>query len=348
MVKQVILLAGLHKTATTSIQQTCAANQQRLRRVGVGYPTWSKPGEAGSNHTLILNCFKQDPASAGLMRQSRWTEAEPGYREQVLARFARVVDDAPGRLLLAAESVSLFTRDELEAMKGWFAERGCGIRLICNVRHLSSWINSMIAQRVTSGVRQTITQAVAEYAAYGSIVRKRIENIRRVFPEAEFHSHEQATRHPAGPVGHFLDNAGIQVPPPFRFVRANEGSSDLATRLVSIVNEKFGRFDDAGRPNPDYYGNQRLADAARTLAGRKFALRPDEAAPILPFLEADNAWLKEALGPAFHDERIGFRRLEPDWTPESLAQFEQIVAPMPAPVRDWVVANRARLGIPPA
>lgn len=348
MPKQLILLAGLHKTATTSIQRSCAANQKALFKAGYAYPTLSGPGEAGhANHTALLNWFRRDPSRAGLLGQFRWNNVDMRQRETVLAEFAGSMEKLPADMVLAAEGVSLFGAEELTAMKDWFGHRGWEIRIVCHVRHLGSWIHSMIAQRVTSGIALSIAAAVDEYRQYRGIVRRRIETMRQVFPEAEFYSHEAAVRHPSGPVGFFLHNAGIVVAGPVRYVRANEGSSDAATRLVSVVNEKFGRFDAASSSNPAFFDNQGFIDGAKAIGGRKFTLRPAEAAPIVPLLQADNEWLKESLGDQFHDPNIAFVEREPDWTPEALAQAARVIATLPPRVRDWVHSNRSRLGMPP-
>ena len=346
--KQLILLAGLHKTATTSIQQSCAANQQALYRVGFAYPTLSHAGqEKLSNHTKALNWFRREPEKAGLLGQFRWPGADPKQRDAFLARFADSLKALPANLVMAAEGVSLFSADELETMKAWFAGQGLEIRLFCHVRHLGSWMNSMISQRVTSGIALPIGVAVDEYLQSQSIVRRRIETIRSVFPRAEFYSHEQAIQHPAGPVGFFMDNAGIKGKGRFRVVRANEGSSDLATRIVSVLNEKFGRFDAAGAINPDFFDNQPFIDQVKRIGRRKFTLRPDEVAPILPLLEADNAWLAETLGQQFHDRNLRFEEVPFDWTPQDVAEFERTLAKAPPPVRDWVDAHRAAIGLQP-
>ncbi len=345
--KELILLAGLHKTATTSIQQSCAANQKALFRAGFAYPTLAKPGQAGvSNHTMIFNWFRREPEKAGLLGQWKWS-VDLRHRDTTLAALADSFKRMESDLVMAAESISLFSVDELSDMKAWFAGHGWNIRLFCHVRHLGSWMNSMISQRVASAMALPLAVAVDEYRQYQSIVRRRIEAIRSVFPEAEFYSHEEAVRHPGGPVGFFLSNAGIKRSGTFRMVRANEGSSDLATRIISVINEKFGRFDEAGNEKSFVLPHQLLIDQIRQMGQRKFTLRPHEVAPILPLLESDNAWLAETLGPRFHDADLRFEDASLDWTVEDHAKFERAIATAAPDVRDWLDAQRSRLGLRP-
>ncbi len=346
--KQLILLAGLHKTATTSIQQTCAANQNILLRHGLPYPTFPAAGhQDASNHTRIFTWFRQDPGRAGLSGQFRWPSDDFSEREQELAKLAGVFATLPDRLLMAAEGVSVFSVQELEQLKAWFAGQGWHIQIICHVRHLSSWINSMIAQRVTSAMALSIPQAIDDYLQHGSIVRRRIESIRAVFPDAIFHSHEKALKYETGPVGYFLRNLGVAPGLPIKFVRANEGSSDLAARVLSLVNEKFGAFGEDGKPNPRAHGNRSFVNAVKTLGGRKFTLRAAEVAPLMPLLHADNQWLKETLGDDFHDTRMAFEDRPCEWAVDTLARLQQIIAATPVPVREWIADNTDRLDIDP-
>ena len=345
--KQLVLLAGLHKTATTSIQKTCGANIGWLHRAGFSYPEvgFGYEGRKEANHTRLLNAlFRHEPHKYGLQSQFVMTKESPRSAvEAGRADFAKTLEPLR-RMLLAAEGVSLFSATELQGMKDWLAGIGWETQVFCHVRHLSGWMNSMIAQRVTSAIALSIPQAIDEYVQYGSIVRRRIENLRQVFPDARFYSHEAAIRHPGGPVGAFFENAGIRSGERIRYLRANEGSSEPATRFISLVYERFGRYTPAGEPNPQGYVPQEFLDAVRKIQGHKFRLRPDEAGPLMPMLQADNEWLRQTLGEDFHDPGLAFDDHPCDWTSVALAELKGVLAEVPKPVRQWVVSNQAKLG----
>lgn len=345
MTRQLTLLAGLHKTATTSIQQTCAANIPLLRAAGLTYFTYRYDNEWQSNHTRMLNgMFKREPHKLGLRGQFIDRLApEPGSREKLRAQVERSLGEAQ-HLLVAAEGVSMLDVRELRALKDWFSQRGFRIRLLCHVRHLSGWAHSIVSQRVTSPIRMTIPAVIEEFRQHGSVLRGRISNLREVFPEAEFVSHEHAVQHPQGPVGFFFQNIGFTPPAGLKFVRANEGRSDCATRVLSIVNEKFGAYDGAGHHHPRKFRGEAF-DQLMKVGGRKFMLRQDEAAPIIGLLNAENEWLRETLGKEFHDEALEFNEPGWQWNPQTMAQLAPAVAAMPPPVRSWVNANLPRIGI---
>ena len=346
--KQVILLAGLHKTATTSIQQTCVANLPLLKSAGFDYPSAQHDGKWESNHSRLVNAlFGREPHKHGLQAQFTMDAAPvPGSQARLREKFAATIASSQ-KLLVVAENVSLFDVDELELMKDWFQQQGMQVRMMCHVRHLSGWFNSMVAQRVTGLMRMTIEAAVEEFRAHGSIVRDRVEALRQVFPDTGFYSHERAVQHPEGPVGFYFQNIGLQPPAQLRFVRANEGRSDCATRVLSIINERFGQFNADGSSNPSYHAGPAVQRLLDEVGGGKFTLRRAEVLPVLGMLDADNQWLRDNLGEDFFDTRMEFKEGPWRWKPETTKPLGPALGAMPAPIRNWVASNLPRIGIQP-
>ncbi len=346
--KQLILLAGLHKTGTTSIQLSCAAGHAALREAGYVYPVERK-GSHRANHTTLLNVmFRESPLRGGLTGK---LEMGSGPAYEALYRNSRaqavpVLERITSNLILAAEGVSLFSVDELASLKNWFVSRGWDIRVICQVRHLSTWISSMIGQRVVSPLRYSIPGAVDEFLQYGGIVRPRIENLRAVFPHTEFYSHEETVRHPQGPAGFFFQSIELPNAQSMRTLRANEGKSNCGTRALSLIFERFGQFDASGAPNPDACVALQPLDAMRQLPGKKFTVRQTEVAPILAMLQAENEWLRATLGEKFFDPHLQFGEVPTEWAPQVLAQLRDAVRALPVPVRKWFMSNLGRLHIP--
>jgi hypothetical protein len=217
--KQVILLAGLHKTATTSIQSACVLNQNLLAAQKICYPTVVVHGKVDANHSVILReFFREAPDRMGLDAQVAPGQVFP-RREQRRAKFG----EQPAkfnRLLMAAEAVSVFSVRELQQMKVWFEDLGFSVRLI--------------------------------------------------------NSHELATKHEFGPAGFFFQTIGLPSRLEVPASRANEGRSDVVNRVVSVINERFGRAHWQG---PIEKVAEHIAHpgmrAIREIDGPKFALRSD-------------------------------------------------------------------------
>lgn len=348
MPRQLILLAGLHKTATTTIQLTCAENRAALTKAGFFYPLGlGFLDQKTANHTTALILVFGRPPFTGLRRVGNDLEGgELGAlvqqeRFRLMERLERVRSD----MILAAEGVSTYTVDELRGMRSWFESRGWKVQVICHVRRLSAWINSMIDQHVTGQYRLTIGAAVAEFVREQGVVRPRIENIRSVFPDARFFSHETAASHPLGPAGFFFDTIGVPLEQSAA-VAANKGRSDCATRAISLLNERFGMFDEHGESNPRYRPGKNFLQKMREIEGPRFALTRREVAPLLPTLEAENEWLLQAFGPEFHDPELAFGETPACcWTEPRIAQLRDAIASMPVNVRDWMSRNLDRLAL---
>ena len=309
MPRQLILAVGLHKTGTTSIQQTCARNRRVLRDAGFLYPrvSVSGQGQTTANHTGTLHfMFRRQPEKFGYSRGATLGERD-GIIEvgnQIREAFASQLLTQATNLLMVAEGASLFSVDELGDMKRWFNDRNWDVRVICFVRWLSSWINSMVSQRVTGFQHLTIQAAVGQFLDVSGAVQPWVTNIRKAFPDAELYSYEAASRHRLGLVGFFLEAIGIRPTEKMIFARANAGRSDCATRLISSINAAFGPGLGDGTVNPHYAGNG--ISRLNAIPGAKFSLRLDEAAPLLPLLRAENEWLKKTLGEQFYDPRLEF------------------------------------------
>ena len=348
MPTQLILFAGLHKTGTTSIQETCRKNHNALHRAGYWYPVVDIEGDNSANHTKLLNLFfKGQSQRVGLGGQFQFGEEPQSVpqRDSLRAQFFNALKDAP-RVLLVAEGVSLLRQEELSDLRDWVAGLGWDIRVICHVRHISGWFNSIVSQRVTSPIRMSIPAVLDEFLRYGGgIVRPRIENVRAVFPQAEFYSHETAAQDLQGLVGFFYDKIGFKPGSNFKFVRANEGRTDATTRVVSRLNERFGLFDANGQKNAKVLNRLK---PLLTLPGRKFSLRPDEAAPPMPLLQAENEWLRDTFGAEFHDPRLQFEDRKIDWTEDSLRQLAQGLALLPPEAREHLVQGLGGLDVPEA
>jgi len=338
MPNQIILFAGLHKTGSTSIQKTCAANQGSLREAALFYPVHPQ----FTNHTFAFHfLFKREPHKLG-QRDMGLDADQVGARRDFYTRLVQSwLLNRKRNLLLVAEGVSVLAADELNEMRGWFQDRGWRIRIVCYVRHISSWINSIVSQKVTGIQHLTIDSAIRDLTEPSGLMRARMENIRQVFPDAEFYSYETAVKHPFGPVGFFFEKIGIQRMEAITFMRANERRSDCATRATSSINEALGegflRLSMPDRVRSDAY-------AVKMIPGAAFRLRRHEVLPILPLLTEENEWLKEALGEEFYDKELAFHDELPARSEESLARLRELSTSAKPPVGPLISSYLGKLG----
>ena len=345
MARQVVLFAGLHKTGTTSIQETCARNERALLSAGFLYPTFIANGHRTVNHTGAFHfMFRKVPAKMGYSREKSLGGSSAGataFGDRIKEAVSSRLLAGSTNLVVVAEGVSLLSIDELRAMKSWFGKRGWDVRVIGYVRWLSGWVSSMVSQRVTGFQHLTIKAATAEFLEASGLVRTRVTNLRDVFPDAEFYSYEAAAKHRHGLVGFFFETIGLRQMKDVTFVRANEGRSDCATRLMSSINEAFGPGLAGGAVNRRYADHD--VRRLNSIPGPKFSLRRDEISPLLPLLVAENEWLKETLGEQFYDRHLEFGNEPCIWTEEGLACLREILGTATPAVRSLVASHRATL-----
>ena len=334
MAKQLILLAGLHKTGSTSIQETCLAARPALAAAGVIYPVWSVNSRAavGNHGGLLRVAFRAQPNRFGLGGQVQFKSVQtdvPAVRDQL----AQVLARSPDKVLLAAEGFSVFSREEMQGFRDWVAAQGIAVRTICHVRHVESWLDSMVAQRVTGHMRMTIGEAIAEFIQAGGLVQPRVENLLAVFPDAEVRSFETQADLPGGLVAAFLESIGVATAG-LAIQRANPGASDRATRLMSRINERFGAYA-GGQLNPQALG--RGATPVLALRGPKFQLADTELEPLRSMIHAEREWLGRTFGQEFAGARAPTPVKEP--APAAKLAVAAAVSGLPQPVRQWLAAT---------
>ncbi|MBC7157058.1 MAG: hypothetical protein H5U20_06030, partial [Rhodobacteraceae bacterium] len=177
---------GLHKTATTLIQATLAANRAALAAHGVDYP---RAGPGPAHHALLALWHEMPPGSR--------PDGDPRALWAGLAALA-----APGRTLLLSSEV--FARaappradlGQMRALLAAYAE----IRLVCVLRAPIAHIQSLVlevARQAPLDLARAIRMALAEGRAEGVAVdRMRLHARLR----ADFAAHEIV----------YLDHAGFQ------------------------------------------------------------------------------------------------------------------------------------------
>ena len=305
--KRLVLLAGLHKTGSTSIQRTCVANQQLLRSNGISYfPEMLIDGklttQGNGNHTRLLRVLFRRSTIYQFQRggQKAYEDRSAKVRAGVKELLQRADGDA---VVMAAEVVSTFTPAELGDMKSFFHECGFDVSLICCVRKPLEWLTSMVAQRAIGerGPRLTIEAAIQEFVSAGGIIAPRVQALAGTFPDTDFYSFDAAIHHGFGPVGCFLAKIGIEADEALVIVKANEGKSAHAVRLHSWINQAVGPRGASKQHDAFYTALPDRCPALWAIPGAKFSLLEGEVAPLLSILINENNWLRNRFGQGFYD-----------------------------------------------
>lgn len=321
---KLFLHIGLHKTASSSFQHTCAANRTSLLKQDLHYPLFDCPEgnqQEINNHSIpLFSLYTTKPERYPV--HLRWgiqdiQAVNNAYQKQLEQALNQNHD-----LLLSGEDVASLEADELQKLLGDL--RDCGRELIAFacVRSPYAFHCSQVQQQVKDGVAMNPVGLCPQ--------RHRISKLKQVFGKSlHWIPFTEACRHPQGPVGHFLKFCGID-PTTITIHNCNEGRSAELVRIQNLLNHHQPRIRD-GALNPQHI---RL----RPFQGSRFLLQPKELAELTDHLNTENAALEELLGPGFGDpERptssSSFGSHFPALTYSLTALIGLLLQQQPAPIR---------------
>lgn len=314
--KKVVLLAGLHKTGTSSVQRTCAANLPALAAAGYSYPRYSKRSADGrishddNQSALLTRLFRSE--RLGVFKAGEFKQSHSRFKMNQLklrGEFERVLRQEDRDVILVAEECSRFSVEELGTLRDFFGRMGFVVEVFVCIRRPVAWVNSLVSQFVAGerSMRLAIADAVQSLAAGAQLIVPCVKRLQTVFPDAHFYSFDAAARHPSGPFGYFFERAQLRFALRSEPVMANERKSDHAVRIHSLLNARLGpRFHS--RRNEDFYRTLSARfPAIDRLPGDKFFLREHEIAPLTALLAAENEWLANRFGEGFCELSMVFR-----------------------------------------
>src|SRR5262245_51079196 len=135
MAKKLILLMGMFKTGTTSIQRACRENKNILANAGFWYPLTevfvnNQPDRHPENHSKSISVM--------FMKGN----GVPN-RNEIIWKFTSGLQKRKDNLILCAEIISVLNKEDLASLSNHFLNIGYDINPICVIRKLHPWVNSM-------------------------------------------------------------------------------------------------------------------------------------------------------------------------------------------------------------
>ena len=284
---KLFLHIGLHKTASSSFQLSCAENRTALQKQNIFYPFFHCPGTSHNkinNHSVpLFSLYTTHPEhypvnlSWGVQNLK---EVNKSYQQQLDYALNQEND-----LLLSGEDLASLETNELERLLCDFRKSARELVVFACVRSPYAFHCSQVQQQVKDGVAMNTVGLCPQ--------RHRINKLKQVFGESlHWIPFAEACLHPQGPVGTFLDFCGID-PTSITIHNSNEGRSAELVRIQNLLNHHQPRIRDNAL-NPRHI---RL----RPFQGSRFLLQPEELAEVTDHLNTENAALEELLGPGFGD-----------------------------------------------
>lgn len=291
LVREVIIHAGFHKTASSSVQHSLARNRDLLEKSGFHFPDFEfSRGSRFYNQSIPLyGLFCSEPTAF----RHYWynNNLNPAQINTELMQYLRSILGKHDKLIFSDEFFSKLSTLEFKSAKELFESAGYRVRVISYVREPFSSLTSSAQQQSRAKSINQVIQAPND-------APQKIKNLTAVFGDnAEFYSFERACKHRAGPAGFFFSLLGIELES-IQAVKVNEGGSMQAARLASFINETCPLFLSQSVLNP-LRNRLDVIPLFEAIKGEKFSFIQSEMKFVVPHVEQARDEISDLLGDDF-------------------------------------------------
>lgn len=328
--KTLYLHVGLHKTATTSIQNTLLHNRDILIKNDFFVPVIKVKKRIVRNHTILFyNLFGDNPKKFHTNIRMELLDDLDEINESFWDQLENLVSVPQQKIIMSGEGISNISENGLAELKAFFEQKGFRIKVICAVREGLSNAASRVQQMVQDGY-PSLTN-ISNLCSQKELIINRLKTVKAIFPDTIFYSFEKSLEHAFGPVGYFLELVGVpnHIFSAISVDRANDSISDVAVRIMDHINSRQP-FLVNGKINPN-----RTKNDLRPLVlmpGPKFFLRQDEIEKIIDKVKIENAFYSELTGYDYTQEIVRNKTDEMNINQRKLS--EQIFL-LPTPLREY-------------
>ena len=310
MMKTCFLHVGLHKTASSSFQVTCAKNVARLRDNGITYPLFNCAHaniQNIQNHSIpIFSLFTEQPQEYRINKQPNILNNIKAVNSSYESQLEKLLESSE-KIIISGEDISGLSESSLSRFIQKILQCGYEIKATALVRSPYSAICSEMQQMIKGGHHFeliSLNDRVPEsFRAESFSKLKVLENLKSVLcGSINFHSFNHACMHAEGPVGFLLEKFLGQNPSNFELHRANTSFSNLSVRIQNEFNAVNPALIDAGL-NPDFRKFPAKVDRRLKFSG-KFLLTKNEYKLIEGFVKDETDALSSITGIDLSDEKI--------------------------------------------
>jgi len=302
MIEEAIIHVGMHKTGSSSIQETLHHLEPR-RRSSVGYLKLNSPNHSAFFMTLLsdkpeeYHAHRLNGRSKNEVRRMQFAYAR---------RFESALEDFEfKKVVLSAEALSspVVTAKMLDCLKISLSKYCERIRIIGYVRSPVSYMQSAFQERLKGGVLRDF-----ELKCLWPHYRKRFHTLDEVFgrDNVDLVPFVGGSLLQEDVVLDFAQRAGVDLHPN-DLIRSNDSISLEATALLFVLRY----FENVPRYNGFTVDNQRLVSALSGVGKNKLIFSSESVMPILQAHRDDLGWINNRLGssiddlPLASDETIG-------------------------------------------
>ena len=291
MAKTIYLHIGLHKTASTSFQATCAHNRELLNTHDIHYPCFAGKNQSyPDNHSLPLHTIFSRNAAKHHLHASRSLD-DIEAEKQLYTRQLREAILGHNKILISGEDVSDLTVDEMKDLRIYLQARSRQLIVFGLIRspyelHCSAYA----AMTVHGGRNLSPTNFLSQ--------KTKILKCKAAFSKhLQLSPFRTACSHKKGIINYLLSRTGSGCYfSEKQIIRRNEGADNKRTRIQAIINKTQQKVVN-GELNHKWH-------MIHAFGNDKFLLTPKELSQIQSDLNNENAFMKDTLGIDFCDQII--------------------------------------------
>ena len=337
--KTCYLHLGFHKTATTSFQNTCQANQSVLAKHGIRLPGFlDLRGKVVSNHTQVIHdIYESIPKQRYKLIKRRKRMPDRGTTMdantfewfQLLEHKSNILISGEGILKMSLNSIKRFI-EEIQ---------NCGFEIhpFACTRPPYAYINSALQQTIKNGKFHSIVSLGVEpkpEIISGPESNNRIPNSLALIKKSEeffgstmtFYPFSMATKYQKGPVA-FMINEALGIPSQgFELKVSNESLCNITTRLINCLNSVS--------PSADKQNLRKIRKIFdQNVNSDKFLLTEEEFNSIKPDYEKIKTKMMQALGASHVDEKVRFSE------PLNAEEINKVLNHCPASLKKCIISS---------
>jgi hypothetical protein len=301
MIRNIIFHIGVHKTATTTIQNTLHNEREKLAAYGVLYPVFFAGQTLFTNHSIpFFSLFGDDPARYHVNITHGYTSdgAIHTLHQEYLCQLRQQAASFDGdTMIISGEDLSYLNIQQLANLRKLLTEvthPEANIRIVVVCRHPVSRFRSFLQSSVCNfGMRMKV--AIEYHLTVRKLSYKNlIGTFATVFGREMITvlKYEDIMTHPSGPAGALLELIDPFLSEKIRpeVVRENSGTSFETVILCDAIN---GSFPDT----PGFALNpERMITVGSMLSkmpGPPFALPEKLSRKVWTVLSEDIHWLTQ-------------------------------------------------------
>ena len=237
--KRILLHVGLHKTASTYIQQILGQSNQSLRKQGWNFPIYSdgQKNDLTNHSNLLYTLFAENTDSYVPNIQSKSNNQE---LFNIFENTLKSELQSDFNLILSGEDVSALSEASLHKLAKVLEPYE--LTVIAFVRESYSYLCSNLQHRIHRGAHGLKVEVPS--------LSKNCIRLKEAFPDIKFYSYEKVKAEKNGFMNVFSELCEISIKPINKRIFANVSLGNKTIRFLAEFNQYYPLIGEDNQLNP--------------------------------------------------------------------------------------------------